>query len=212
MAKKRIFAYYDGSNFYHSCNNNYGISNVNFFDMTNHLLNLTNEELIKIKYFNCPISQQEDPMKYKEQMRFFQKIRATPLLELYLGNLVKRNLKKININCSKCRHQQAEHLKCPICKKEINITNCYKYTEKGVDVKLAVHLILDALDNKYDIALLFSNDADYCPAIKHIVAKTGKEIIYCHFPMPKTNDLIKTCSSNRLITKEMVEKARYVPK
>jgi uncharacterized LabA/DUF88 family protein len=207
MAKKRIVAYYDGSNFYHSCNNNYGIANVNFFDMTNQLLDLTKEELIKIKYFNCPINQQEDPIKYGQQMRFFQKIKATPLLELYLGNLVKRNLKKINVNCLKCGHQRAEHLKCPICKQEINVTNCYKYTEKGVDVKLAVHLILDALNDKYDAALLFSNDADYCPAIKHIVTIIGKEIIYCHFPTSKTNDLIQTCSNKRLITKEMVERA-----
>lgn len=50
-SKKRVIAYYDGSNFYHHCLENYGIKEINFFDMTNQLLNLDKEELTKIKYF-----------------------------------------------------------------------------------------------------------------------------------------------------------------
>lgn len=206
--KKRIYAYYDGSNFYHHCLQNYGIKDINFFDMTNQLLFLEKEELIKIKYFNCPISRQEDADKYAEQQRFFNALRKTPLLQLLLGNLVKRSLKKINIDCSSCGHQKADCLKCPKCKKDIDIKNCFKYTEKGVDVKLAINILLDALQDKYDIALLFSSDADYSPTIKHVVKQLKKEVIYCYFPNPKTSELIQTCSDSRLITKEMVENSR----
>ena len=71
MSKKKVIAYYDGSNFYHHCLQNYGIKDINFFDMSNQVLNLEKEELIKIKYFNCPISQQEDQKNYVNQQKFF---------------------------------------------------------------------------------------------------------------------------------------------
>jgi len=58
-SKKRVIAYYDGSNFYHHCLENYGIKEINFFDMTNQLLNLDKEELTKIKYFWFPNSIQK---------------------------------------------------------------------------------------------------------------------------------------------------------
>jgi len=208
MTKKKVIAYYDGSNFYHHCLENYGIKGINFFDMSNQVLFLDKEELIKIKYFNCPISQQENQEAYIKQQKFFANLRKTPMLQLLFGDLVKRHLNKININCPICGHQKADYLKCPKCKKEMELIKCFRYTEKGVDVKLAINLLLDGLDNKYDVALIFSSDGDYSPAIRYVVKQLKKEVVYCYFPNPKTSELIQACSSNRLITKEMVEKSQ----
>ena len=205
--EKKIFAYFDGSNFYHNCKNNYGIVNVKFDDICNNIIDLHNEKIIKIKYFNCPINQQEAPHKYAEQSRFFQALKRTPFLELFLGKLARRQLKKININCDQCGHQEAESLICPKCKKNIAVTTCYKSWEKGVDVRLAINMLLDALADKYDVALLFSGDADFCPAVRYIVKELKKEVIYCHFPQPKTNELLQVCSASRLISKDIVLKS-----
>lgn len=41
--------------------------------------------------------------------------------------------------------------------------------EKGSDVNLAVHLINDAWQSKFDVALVISNDTDLCTPI-HMVA------------------------------------------
>ena len=122
--------------------------------------------------------------------------------------MVKRRLKKININCPSCGYQKSEHLKCPNCGREVEVENCFKYLEKGVDVKLAITFLLDAIENKFDKAIVCSSDADYVPAISHVVKKLKKDVIYCHFPSPKTSELIQTCSSRRLITKDMVERAQ----
>lgn len=203
--KKRVIAYYDGSNFYHHCLSNYGISKINFYDMTNKLIDLSKENLIKIKYFNSPVSQQEDKEAYKKQQKFFENLRKTPFTSVFLGRLVKRPLKKININCPKCGYQKSDCLKCPGCQKEIDIKNCFKYTEKGVDVKLAITMLLDSSQDKCDILLLFSGDGDYAPAVEYIVKKLGKDVVYCHFPSPKTSVLIKVSTNSILITKEMVE-------
>jgi len=80
-----------------------------------------------------------------------------------------------------------------------------------VDVHLAISLLLDALADKYDVAFLFSGDADFCPSIKYIVKNLNKEVIFCHFPTPKTNELIQCCSESRLITKKMIEKFQVLP-
>lgn len=206
--KKRVIAYYDGSNFYHHCLENYGIKNINFFDMTNQLLDLDKEELIKIKYFNSPVSQQEDQTIYGKQQRFFDSLNKTPLTQVLYGRLVKRGLNSINITCLKCGHQKANYLKCPICDEEVNIKNCFKYIEKGVDVKLAITLLLDFIQKRCDMALLFSGDADFAPAVRYVVKTLKKEVVYCYFPTPKTSELIQTCSDKRLITKEMVENSQ----
>lgn len=208
---KKVYAYYDGSNFYHLCKMNYGITNVYFHHITNELIDLKNETLVKIKYFNAPVNQNEVPAKYAEQLRFFSHLRKTPFLDLILGRLVKRKIKHINILCEKCGFQKIEEVDCPLCGKKIDLDKTYKSVEKGVDVGLAINLLLDALNDKYDIALLFSGDADFCPAIRYIIKNLNKEIIFCHFPTPKTDELIQSCSENRLITKEMVEKAQINP-
>ncbi|MBI2659274.1 NYN domain-containing protein [Candidatus Woesearchaeota archaeon] len=163
--------------------------------------------MVKIRYFNCPVNQQEDPQAYADQSKFFKNLRQTPFLELHLGKLVKRGLKKIDINCVSCKHQKAEHIICPQCKKQIQIMDCYKSWEKGVDVQLAIYMIIDALTKKYDTALLFSGDADFCPAIRYIVKGLNKEVIYCCFPTPKTSELIQTCSKYQIITKEIILKS-----
>ena len=41
-------------------------------------------------------------------------------------------------------------------------------TEKGVDVKLAIDLLSLAYNNKYDIAILVSNDSDFVQAVKEV--------------------------------------------
>lgn len=55
-----------------------------------------------------------------------------------------------------------------------------KYHEKGVDVKIAVDLIVGAYENEYDTAILASSDTDLLPAIDK-VKELGKEIEYIGF-------------------------------
>lgn len=42
------------------------------------------------------------------------------------------------------------------------------YKEKGTDVKIATDLIIGAVDDWYDTAILVSSDTDLIPAIKYI--------------------------------------------
>ncbi|MBT4192163.1 MAG: NYN domain-containing protein [Candidatus Diapherotrites archaeon] len=64
--------------------------------------------------------------------------------------------------------------------------------EKGVDVKLAVDLISNAFKDRFDIAIIISNDADFVPAIKE-VQNRGKKVFNVSFPKTKSFHLNKVC-------------------
>jgi len=66
-------------------------------------------------------------------------------------------------------------------------------SEKGVDVKLAIDLIINSYQNNFDIAVLVSNDADFIPAIKEI-QKQGKKVYNVSFKNTKSYNLNKVCN------------------
>ncbi len=49
--------------------------------------------------------------------------------------------------------------------------------EKGVDVKIAIDLVVGAIDDLFDTAILVSSDTDLIPAIKYARHK-GKQVEY----------------------------------
>lgn len=55
-----------------------------------------------------------------------------------------------------------------------------KPREKGTDVRIAIDLVVGAIDNYYDTAILISSDTDLIPALKYIKYKR-KKIEYVGF-------------------------------
>ena len=53
--------------------------------------------------------------------------------------------------------------------------------EKGIDVKLAADLIIGAMDDKYDSAILVSSDTDLVPAIDIVRHRFKKKVGYIGF-------------------------------
>ncbi len=58
------------------------------------------------------------------------------------------------------------------------------YKEKGTDVKIAIDLIIGAVDDIYDTAILVSSDTDLIPAIRYIKYKHKKTeyVGFAHAP------------------------------
>jgi uncharacterized LabA/DUF88 family protein len=79
------------------------------------------------------------------------------------------------------------------------------YHEKGVDVKIAVDLLVGAYENMYDTAILISSDTDLIPAIQKI-KHLGKEIEYIGFSHKPSYGLIKNATETRLLTKNDVKR------
>lgn len=67
-----------------------------------------------------------------------------------------------------------------------------KYREKGIDVKLATDLIVGAVDNQYDTAILISSDTDLVPAIDWVRKRMEKRVEYIGFSIPDRVDNSKS--------------------
>jgi len=57
--------------------------------------------------------------------------------------------------------------------------------EKGIDVKLATDLVVGAVDEKYDTAIIVSSDTDLIPAIDWVRKRKKKIVEYIGFSFPE---------------------------
>ncbi|HEY4483345.1 MAG TPA: NYN domain-containing protein [Candidatus Paceibacterota bacterium] len=73
--------------------------------------------------------------------------------------------------------------------------------EKGVDVKLSVDLVIGAVDDLYDTAIVISSDTDLIPAIKYVRKAKGKAVEYIGFGANPSIGMIKECSAPRIFAK-----------
>ena len=80
-----------------------------------------------------------------------------------------------------------------------------KYHEKGVDVNIAVDMLVATYENLSDRLILVSSDTDLLPAIAKAKEK-GKFVEYVGFSHKPSVALVATCLASRLLTKEDLEK------
>lgn len=72
--------------------------------------------------------------------------------------------------------------------------------EKGVDVKLSVDLVIGAVDNLYDTAIVISSDTDLIPAIKYVRNAKKKNVEYIGFGATPSFGMIKESSVPRIFS------------
>lgn len=77
--------------------------------------------------------------------------------------------------------------------------------EKGTDVKIAVDLIVGAIDNLYDTAILVSSDTDLIPAVRYIKHKE-KKLEYVGFSHAPSLGMQKYADLSVLLRPEGIEK------
>ncbi len=65
----------------------------------------------------------------------------------------------------------------------------FKRDEKGVDVKIAIDLIADAYEARFDTAIIFSQDHDFAPAVelaaKILQVQKRQSMIFSAYPFQK---------------------------
>lgn len=78
-----------------------------------------------------------------------------------------------------------------------------KYHEKGVDVNMAVDILVNAYEKLSDHIILVSSDTDLLPAIKKAREK-GKTVEYIGFSHSPSLAMVANCSESRLLKKDDV--------
>lgn len=164
----RVVVFIDGSNFYHSCLESLGTTNIHFDKLARRLSD--GRDLGQIRYYNAAKIQQIEPEEYKKQQRFFSKIRQIPKLILILGKL-------------KLRHE-----KCTECGKKTRY-----FVEKNTDVNIAIDMVDLANRDEFDVAILVTGDGDFSGAVR-LVRKFGKEVEHARFRTNYSTELNKACN------------------
>jgi uncharacterized LabA/DUF88 family protein len=163
--KERVVVYVDGFNLY------FGMLDagfdyckwLNIKVLVENLLK-SNQVLIEVKYFTSRVS--NNPDKQKRQNTYLEALEAIGV-NIYYGNY-----QSDKIECKKCN----------------NIWP--KFNEKMTDVNIATQILIDAYQDKYDMAMLISGDSDLVPPIKavHELFKTKR--VFVAFPPKRHNQSV----------------------
>lgn len=109
-------------------------------------------DILAIKYFTALVSETpHDPHKPIRQKTYLRALEHhTPEIELYYG------------------HFLSHRVKAPLAEPNVNqrFVDIIKTEEKGSDVNIAVHLLNDAWLDRYDCAVVVSNDSDLAEAMR----------------------------------------------
>ena len=81
--------------------------------------------------------------------------------------------------------------------------------EKGVDVKISVDLVIGAVDNIFDTAIIVSSDTDLIPAIKYARFK-GKNIEYVGFSHFPSLGIQKNVNFSRLLSSQDIDSFKII--
>ena len=154
----RVIGYIDGFNLY------FGLRErgwrkfmwLNLRALMEHLLK-ANQRLVCTKYFTSRIKGSKG--KEQRQSTYIEALETLDNFQIFYGHY------QLNArDCRKCNFRD------------------YVPFEKKTDVNIAVEMLSDAFENKFDTALLVSADSDLVPAVRAIKSLFPKKRVVVAFP------------------------------
>jgi len=163
--------YIDGFNLYYSLfrgrNNRKNLS-LKWLDLEGLTSSVVKRKYSKnefkaIKYYTAHVSGKEDPGKPIRQQAYLNALdHCCDNLSIHYGNFKVDEAYRATVN---------ENGDLP------NKVKVYLPEEKGSDVNLSSHMIWDAVREKYEVAVVLSNDTDLSEAFRIVNEEIGKKII-----------------------------------
>jgi uncharacterized LabA/DUF88 family protein len=177
----RVFVYIDGRNFYYglrSLDSNYTDLNFDFVKFSKLIkgVNWKEQKLKKIFYYNAPLKKDVNLKLFKEQQRFFARLKSNPLVKLNLAKMLGRT----------------------------EDDGSQRFVTKGDDIWLACDMLQDANDNKFDTAILVSCDGDFLKLVEY-VQKLKKKVENAYFLGGGSIALRKQCDDKIGIGQDLIE-------
>jgi uncharacterized LabA/DUF88 family protein len=139
----------------------------------------------RIRYFTAPVGGKLDPGQPVRQQIYLRAISANPLVSIHLGTFLTTN---------KVRPLAHPLSGGPTHAEIINSE------EKGSDVNLASHLIHDACLDRFDVALVLSQDTDLLEPIRIVRVDHAKPVGVVVLDGKEPGRLAKSASFKRDIT------------
>ncbi|HEV2646710.1 MAG TPA: NYN domain-containing protein [Acidobacteriaceae bacterium] len=182
--KLRTYVYVDGFNLYYRALRKTPYKWLDLEALCRGLLSPENV-VERIRYFTAPVGGKLDPAQPIRQQIYLRAISANPIVSIHLGTFLTTN-----------KVRPLAH-PAPGGPTHVEILNS---EEKGSDVNLASHLIHDACRDRFDVALVLSQDTDLLEPIKIVKIDHAKAVGVVVLDGREPGRLAKSASFKRQIT------------
>jgi uncharacterized LabA/DUF88 family protein len=157
----RTNVYVDGFNLFYGCVKGTPCRWLNLAQFCQKLF--PQNSITRIRYFTALVnSPPYDPAKQQRQQAYLRALRTIPHLSIHLGQFRTNQVVRDLVSPPLGGPRQARVL---------------DPKEKGSDVALATHLLVDGFRGEYDAAVVVSNDSDLCLPIEKVRTELGLAVI-----------------------------------
>jgi hypothetical protein len=120
---------------------------------------LPHDQINRIKYFTALVdARPNDPDKPLRQELYWRALRTIPNLSIILGSFL------------------THEVMLPLSPAGTGYAKVLRTEEKGSDVNLAAHLLIDGFRDDYELAVIVSNDSDLLLPIRFVVEELRKPV------------------------------------
>jgi uncharacterized LabA/DUF88 family protein len=156
----RAYVYVDGFNLYYGCLKKTPYRWLDIERLCRRLL--SRSQVLQIRYYTARISPPpNDPDKANRQDVYLRALYTLPLVDITFGNY--------------STHTVRRRLATPLSD-GTTMVDIIHNEEKGSDVNLATHLVVDAARDRFDVAFVMSNDSDLEEPVRMVKQEFGKNI------------------------------------
>jgi uncharacterized LabA/DUF88 family protein len=157
----------------------------------------------KVNFYTARISGKFDPESPRRQQLYFDALSSIPEIEIHQGTF--RVDKKYAPLAPPPNGGKPPFQPWP------KVARIIKTEEKGSDVNLGVHLVRDACQDRFDVAVIISNDTDLLEPMRIASQEIGKVIgVICPSDRPSV-DIRDNCAFLRRIRNSHLAKAQFDP-
>ena len=129
------------------------------------------QTLVEVAY--CTAKVRDDPPGLARQLTFIDALQAhRPGIKVLYGHYLAKE-----IQCFRCGNSYRKH------------------EEKMTDVNIACRMLTDAMDDRFDVALLISGDSDLVPPVQIVRQRWPAKRVVVLFPPNRHSDALKNAAN-----------------
>jgi uncharacterized LabA/DUF88 family protein len=168
----RTFVYVDGFNlYYRMLEKKPHLKWVDPVALAEQALSRANS-IDHVRYYTARVSGRVDPDSPRRQELYLQALRTRPRLSIHMGSFLSSTKFAGLVHPPAFRPELFQQMAEPWPQ----VVKVHKTEEKGSDVNLACHMLLDGFRGLYDVAAVVSNDSDLIEPIRIVTRELGLKV------------------------------------
>jgi len=188
----RAIVYIDGFNLYYGAVRNSAYKWLNLWEFSSRLIPRHN--LIAVKYYTARVSgRPKDPDAPTRQNTWFRALQTVPGIEIHLGHFL--------VNARTLAREDGK-----------GYARVLVAEEKGSDVNLASHLLVDGFSGAFELAVVITNDSDLAEPIRLVQGRGLPVWVFAPLLTPgrrPSNVLKKTATEFRSIRWSPIKQSQF---